>query len=206
MPAFPNTCPVCVWQIQTPSCRCSAELWGQRSSWIRWSCWGKSTRSLKYDDLIKYGEFPRWKTVRTIISLWSVAGQQHAGRLILSQRLPRRGEARHRRHDGTRGDVRYPVSQQRAPGDALQIRSEEVRAGQWTDDVIIVVTEAPFIICSFRSETAEDVTVTSQVVISLNTFCMIFIGGRDFNQSASKEPSNMRSSSRIRPRSTSFHR
>ncbi|KAM6892744.1 uncharacterized protein plaat1l isoform 2-T2 [Lycodopsis pacificus] len=57
-----------------------------------------------------------------------IQGQQHAGRLVPGQRLPRRGEARHRRADGPRGDVRHPVSQQRAPGHAAPVRSQEVPA------------------------------------------------------------------------------
>lgn len=44
------------------------------------------------------------------ISLGHVSGQQHVGRLVLGQRLPQRGEAGHRRLDGTRGDIWYPVS------------------------------------------------------------------------------------------------
>lgn len=44
------------------------------------------------------------------ISLRHIAGQQRVGRLVLGQRLPRRGEAGHRWPDGARGDVPYPVS------------------------------------------------------------------------------------------------
>lgn len=58
------------------------------------------------------------------------AGQQHDGRHPLAQGLPRRREARHRRHDRPGRHLRHPLPQQRAPGDALQIRGEEVGAGQ----------------------------------------------------------------------------
>lgn len=86
----------------------------------------KVTSSSKCFHRMKHCEIKLW----TRCSRWRVAGQQHAGWLALGQRLPRGGEARYRGHDGPGGDLWHPVSQQRAPGDTLQIRHQEIYTGQ----------------------------------------------------------------------------
>lgn len=65
------------------------------------------------------------------------AGQQHDGRHPLSQGLPHRREEVHRRNDGPGSHLRHPLPQQWAPGDALQIRGQEVWAGEWNCGVML---------------------------------------------------------------------